>query len=456
MGEIEFLPSAPITAFELETGCLPVQQSMLKVEEDHVSKHTSFPLDLPPGFVRDYEGLRFAWLTLARQHDALRTIIVSGKDATGKRTYRQRVLRDPRTIELGLFDESDGPQGLQEPARLVFNWSDGAPTVNLLILSLVADRTSLRYLVADFLSILNGGVPKFRLPYPDYVSRMVARDPAPAKRFWADTLDSLPPTALYSILRERNHAYTRTSCSRSAAVRGTSLEHVAKMHGTSVQSWIYTAFGIMLNRHNQASSDTALFTVEGRDRTVVGHDSVIGLADLEYPLKLQLPAELSTGQAVVLAERMDITSSSYAYIGYDTIRLNHGASESDFKVTISNHEPFSLEPEGRHFLAAIHLQLGTEVTVSALHDTCITEGQMQVLLNHFMAALSNMIEHPSVPLGEIDIISSEERAFFMEVGKPLTKPVADQVHRLFEQQVELTPHAPAAQFETDPLLRMPS
>ncbi|KAK7932499.1 nonribosomal peptide synthase [Apiospora marii] len=449
MGGIEVLPSTPIPAFELETGVLPAQQSILKMEDESSSNPISFPLDLPAAFVRDYDRLRYAWLTLARQHDVLRTIIVSGTDASGKRTFRQRVLRDPKSIKLGMFDEVDIPQGLQEPARLVLNWADGAPTANLRIPNLLADSTSLRYLLADFVSILNGGVPKLRLPYPDYVSVIVGRDPAPAKDFWADTLESLPPTALHSILKERNHAYTETSSKRASAVSGAMLELVAQLHGTSVQSWVYAAFGLMLNRHSQTSSDTALFTVEGRDRTVVGHESVIGPVDLEYPLRLRLPVDAPAAQAVVHAERMDIESSSYAYIGHDTMRLHHGAPAADFKLAVSNDKIIPSKPEGRHYLAAVHLQIGSELTVSALHDTCIPKGQMQVLLDHFMTALSNMMEHPGLPLGEIDIISAGERAFFMEVGKPLTEPVADQVHRLFERQVVLTPHAPAAQFETD-------
>ncbi|KAL1962638.1 hypothetical protein VTN77DRAFT_9352 [Rasamsonia byssochlamydoides] len=430
---------------ELETECTPAQHEILSREPDS-SRPSIVRLDLSPDIIKSYERLRDAWHALASQNHILRTVLVK-EDKNGTVRFRQRVLKRPRNVQFGSLDEIQLSYSLQDPASVVLDWTNGAPTVYLCLPPALADRTSLGYLWKDFLLLLNGGSTKPRFPFPDYSKLVSQRDPEVARNFWRETLRNVTSLAMHSIPLERQHTFRTTKLS-SSVISGESLKRLASELGSSAHSVVYTAWGLTLDRHCQGSSNTVVFAVEGRDRTVDGHNSVVGFSDQEYPLKLNLEPGISVSEAIRKTERLNALASSHAFIGYESIKSEADAAACNFKLTISEDDE-STEPEESGFPVTLKVHLGNQISIAARHDTAIPEEKMKIVLDHFATALANCVNNPTLSLEDVDIISKEERSFLLEMGKPLTEPVYDNVHKLFERQVELTPDAPAAQFETD-------
>ncbi|KAH6658496.1 hypothetical protein BKA67DRAFT_591458 [Truncatella angustata] len=465
MAEIEFLSLTPPPVYqdgrpspigletqadqdvELDVDCIPFQTAFL--ERNYLALSTAIiPLKLPSDLVRDYDRLSHAWHILARHNHVVRTIIVKEVDVLGGVMFRQRILKSPRPITMGHLDDAKLPPVSHEPASLVVDWYKDPTAVFLRIQAALVDRTSLTYLWKDFVSILTGGIPISRLAYPKYAATLNRRETKAAKEFWSESLQDVPALVLHSIPIARQGSLTTTPLITSAAVSSVALKRFCGDLDVSQESLLYTALGIVLNRHCQTSSDTAIFVVEGRDATVDGYDTVVGCVDQQYPLKLQLSPGLSVAQGVRYTEQVNISSSSNAYIGYDSITSEYPAARSDFRIIFSELDE-ALEPVGDHFPVTIYIRTAETVSISARHDTGIPKEKAEIILDHLMTAIANMLAHPTALLSEISIISSREKALIHKMGMPKTKPAPGSVHQIFEKQVELTPNVPAAQFERD-------
>lgn len=437
----------PTLKFDVD--CLPSQTFLLERGQS-TATFATIRLDLPSALIKDYDRLLHAWNVLAIHHHVLRTIFVKEIDAKGSVKFKQRVLLSPGPVTLGLFDDTNVSVGLHEPASLAVDWYRDIPTVYLLVQPAFVDRTSVAHLWKDFVSILTGGVPRTRLSFPDYASRLNQRDPAIAQAFWSNNLEDVPILALHSIPIGRQGSWSTTTLRAAASISSAAIRKYVKSHGVPTQSLIYTAFGLVLNCHCQGSSNVAVFVVEGRDATVEGAETVVGFADQQYPLKLHLSPEFQTVESLRYTAQVIATSSSNAFVGYDVIASEHQAARCDFRILVSEQdEPLLEDVDNDPFIATINFVIGDVVYLVARHDSCIPTQKMAVLLDHLMTAVANMMQSPTAPLKEISIISPSEKALIHAIGAATTKPVPDNVQKLFEEQVERTPDAPAAQFELD-------
>jgi len=197
---------------------------------------------------------------------------------------------------------------------------------------------------------------------------------------------------------------------------------------------VTTALALVLDRHCQASSDIVVIAVEGKD------------GKQQYPLKLQLTPSAQVSEVIKSTDRFDATAALHAFIGYENIKAEHAVADCDFKIIVGG-ENDSLDNTDHQFPITILVRVGTAISVLARHDTAIPTAKMQIVLDHFLAGLSNIIGNPTIPLSDINIISETEHAFILEMAKPQTEPVYDNVQNIFERQVKLTPNSPALQFE---------
>ncbi|KAK4670006.1 NRPS protein [Podospora pseudopauciseta] len=442
---------APDNEIESEIPCTPIQQGLLLKDPEAAKRASIIRLDLSTDIVKSFDQLHEAWHALALQHHMLRATVAQDKTGGG---FVLRIFKQPRNIQ-GSSDanlQHIHSFGLQGPAMPVVEWASAGPHVSLCLPQLVADSTSLGHLWRDFLCFLSGGVPAPRLLFPHYLRLARGRASQKSAEFWADTLQSLPDLVLHSFPLERSGTFQNTAAASSVAISGSSLRRCAKQLGVSEHAVVYAALGLVLERHCNLGSEVhdIAFVAEGRDRTIEGHGSVIGYADQEYPLKLHVKPELTAAALIKEADRLNTLSATHAF--FATPELMDAVSASSFKVSVvvvGDDEVLTPYSGNSHHPVTIAVQISHAISISAQHDASIPPEKMTVVLDHLVMALSEMVRHPNFSLGEIDIISPEELDLMLEMGKPLTRPVYDNVHKLFERQVRLTPNAPALQFEGD-------
>lgn len=256
-----------------------------------------------------------------------------------------------------------------------------------------------------------------------------------AKAFWAETLCDVPELAIHAIPVERHGIFTVAS-KNTIVIDGVSLEKFAEFLGVTVNAVVYTAWGLVLDRHSQASSNTVVVGAE-----TLGQD---------YPLKLQLKPSLLVSESLQSTNRLALAAASNAFLGFETIRGEHAAASADFKIAVASPSQGSEDVVLHHndnFPVCIQISLDSTIYITARHDTAIPEDNVQILLEQFTTALKNIMENPLEPLSSISIVSDSEQSFLLEMAKPQAEPVYENVQDIFERQVELTPAAPALQFE---------
>ncbi|EAQ82934.1 hypothetical protein CHGG_10752 [Chaetomium globosum CBS 148.51] len=434
---------------ESEIECTPAQQEQLRRDPDAAKRPAVIRLDLSTDMVKSFDQLHEAWLALSLQHHILRTTIVKEKNNDD---FVLRIFKRPRNVRGG-FDanfEHIHTFGFQGPAMLVVEWASFTPHVTLCLPQLVADSTSLGHLWRDFLSLLSGWIPPLRLTFPQYLSlatRNTSRESA--RDFWDKTLGSLPDVVVHSFPLERHQTFQTTRATSPVSISGSSLKRCAKQLGVSEYAVVYAALGLVLDRHCNLGSEVhdIAFVAEGRNKTVKGHESVIGYVDQEYPLRLQMNPERTAAAVIKEAERLNTLSTTHAFFAGS--ELLDAVSAIDFKlsVAVGDDEGLLAASEPSNHSVGITVQISHAVSIVAQHDTAIPVEKVKVVLDHFTMALSEMVKHPNFFLSEIEIISPPELDLILEMGMPLTVPSHDNVHKLFERQVLLTPDAPALQFE---------
>ncbi|KAK0660103.1 hypothetical protein QBC41DRAFT_43565 [Cercophora samala] len=443
---------APDNEIESEIDCTPAQQELLIKDPGASKRAVVIRLDLSTDLVKSFDQLHEAWHALALQHHMLRATVVEGRNGNG--SFVLRIFKRPRNIQGSSETNLQHIHsfGLQGPAMPVVEWARAGPHVSLCLPQLVADNTSLGHLWRDFLCFLSGGVPAPRLTFPHYLRLVRERaSQKSAADFWSDTLRSLPDLVLHSFPLERSDTFQNTASTSSVAISGSSLRRCAKQLGVSQHAVVYAALALVLERHCNLGSEVhdIAFVAEGRDRTIEGHGSVIGYADQEYPLKLHVKPELTAAALIKEADRLNTLSATHAF--FANSELLDAISASGFKISVAVGDDDALMAASAHTLhpVTITVHISHAISVSAQHDTAIPPEKMTVVLDHLVMALSEIVRHPNFSLSEIDIISPEELELMLEMGKPLTQPLYDNVHKLFERQVRLTPNAPALQFEGD-------
>ncbi|KAF3010365.1 nrps [Neopestalotiopsis sp. 37M] len=430
---------------ELDKACTPAQSLMFHKNSRSLCA-AAIPLQIPSSFAKDYERLTNAWNTLAHRHHVLRILIVKIEDS-GNTTYRQHVYKEPGNIIIGVTSTDRFPQPAQEPPYLAVDWFEETSTVFLHIQAALVDRTSLAHIRKDLISILTGGTPALRLPYVDYMSALDERNQQHTWDFWHEALANVPELALHSIPLQRSRVFTTTYLRTDSTIKTTTLKQASRSLGISRRSLVLTAFGHVLNLHCQGGTGSTVFLVNGRDRTIDSHETVVGFADQDYPLRLNLRPEASVLQNLQSTDVTDIQSSSHAYVGLADIVSKYDVAASDFKVFVATEDTF--ETSGINPPVTIRVSVGDTVSISAYHDTGIPSTRITVILDQLLTSLARMVEQPHLPLKQIEIISERELSLIREMGKPLTSPVHDNVQKLFEAQVLKTPDNPAAQFEND-------
>lgn len=431
---------------EREIPCSLLQQKVLR-RASVPCQPSIIRLDLSADIVRTYEHVWDTWHALARHHHILRATFIQ-REVDGQDRFYQKILKQPSRVAFGSASEIQLSYSLHDPARLIVDGGGDPLTLYLCLHPALADQDSLGSLWRDFLLLLSGGRLEPCVSFSEYWKIQGTRDAEAGRSFWHNTLHDADQLTIHSMPLERHNTFRITQSTTSISPRASSLRKLSNNLGLpDVSAAVYTAMWLTLIHHSQETSSNVVFAVEGRDRTVDGYRSVVGFADLEYPLRLQLDHRLSALTAIPETDRLNSLASGNSFIGYDVIRASHAAANCYVKVVIVEGE--SLVSVESKFPITITVQIRQHVSISAHYDTAIPETKVRILLDHFTTVLANIVDHPWAPLNELEIISPEERQFILEVGEPLAQPVYDNVHKMFERQVAKTPHAPVAQFEAD-------
>ncbi|UKO97051.1 amino acid adenylation domain-containing protein [Nostoc sp. UHCC 0870] len=300
-------------------------------------------------------------------------------------------------------------------------------------------------------------------PYQDHIAWLQQQDWSKSASFWRDLLKGFTaPTPLLVDSNPRNQSGFGEQAIRLSEKTTAMLQSVAEQHQLTLNTLVQGAWALLLSRYSGESDVVFGATRACRHSSVAGAQSMVGLLINTLPVRVKVSGEkpLLTwlkelrSQWMVLRDYehtplvniqrwSDIpagTSLFDSILVFDKYELNsalrsQGDRWQNLEIKQEEQTNFPLTLVG---YAELELLLKLKYDQNKFDDAKI--GRM---LGHLQTLLSSMATHPWQCLGELPLLTTDERHQMLMEWNHTQTDFAEQlcIHQLFEAQVEQTPDA---------------
>ncbi|MER8621968.1 condensation domain-containing protein, partial [Mesorhizobium sp. M1409] len=306
-------------------------------------------------------------------------------------------------------------------------------------------------------------LPPLAIQYPDYAAwqrQWLTRDRLQSQAdYWRETLAGAPARLGLPTDRPRPEQQSFAGASVPVVIdadltRG--LKRLSRQHGTTLFMTVLTAWAAVLSR--LSGQDDLVIGVPSANRGRREIEELIGFFVNTLALRLDLSGEPSVAELLERTRRIALAAQEHQDLPFEQVveivkpprALDHTPL---FQVMLAwqNNAIGSLDLPGLSVEAAgegldqvqfdLELSLcehGEEIAGSfgyatALFDQATIERQR----NYLLALLRAMVADAGQPVGRIDILPSDERAYLLEELNRTAAPYPSDrcIHELFEQQV---------------------
>ncbi|OJD14205.1 hypothetical protein AJ78_05419 [Emergomyces pasteurianus Ep9510] len=391
------------------------------------------------------DRLAYTWQAVASHNPVLRTSIKSG--GTDQEPCLI-VLRRAAPIRIqGNSDRGTYKSTSTKTAELTVILNETGVTLHLRILRILVDRKSLALICRDFDLFYHGLSCDPHDHFKYYIRHITERDDQSALSYWRNLMNGTVTSLSYGFP-------TNTSCRRNTFTSNLhenlvrSIFDFLDAHSVSVRDFVHAVWSLVQYRHTAATDGTAVFAVTGRDTSVPGYDTIVGQAELCYPLKLVIEHNLTLLGWIRHVSKVDQQASRNAFIGYNKIQGQILPVQPQVCLTVS--EGLDIIEEGDDdipFPLSINIDLERHSVNMHYYSETSSDRNLQVILGHFIAVVNEAVRNPNVLLSHIDIVPKEEKKFLLQCSEPVTSPAAGLIYELFELQAELNPQNECLNFE---------
>ncbi|MBS0151276.1 MAG: amino acid adenylation domain-containing protein [Nitrospira sp.] len=307
-------------------------------------------------------------------------------------------------------------------------------------------------------------------PYRDYIAWLKKQDLAAAETFWRKELkDCSGPTALgieqATVSGEGDDTAVDDVYMELSAQATEQLQTMASRHHLTPNTILQGAWALLLAHYNGQHDVVFGVTVAGRPTDLEGVESIVGLFINSLPLKVRIQSEMSVAEWLkeLLAQNYRIRQFEYAPL-IDIQRWGGMAAGQSLFHSLLVFENAPKDPRlgeqwGTIDIAYDHDRVhtnypmtvvgypGRELGVRLSFQTrCFDRESVQRMLEHLKHLLECMVANPETRLGDLSLITDEERRQLIENWSMTNEsPLPDyRFNRLFEAQVVRTPDAVAA------------
>ncbi|TAF17994.1 MAG: non-ribosomal peptide synthetase, partial [Nostocales cyanobacterium] len=302
-------------------------------------------------------------------------------------------------------------------------------------------------------------------PYQDHIAWLQEQNWSQAESFWGNLLKGFSaPTPLLvdSNLSEKSgfgEQAIRLSDKTTAILRS-----LAKQHQITLNTLVQGAWALLLSRYSGESDVVFGATRACRYSSVPGADSMVGLLINTVPVRVKI-----SGEKPLLSWLKELRSQWVAMRNYEHTPLVNiqrcsdvqpGKSLFDSILVFENQElNTALRSQGGRW-ENLEIQLkeqtnfpltllgyGESELLLKLKYDCqkFDNAKITRMLGHLQTLLSSMAINPWQCLGELPLLTTDEKYQMLIQWNDTKADFADQhcIHQLFESQVEKTPDAVA-------------
>ena len=448
----------------------------------------------------DRQALERAFASLVQRHETLRTVFPRGADDSLAQAPLQRPL------EVAFEDCSGLPEAEQE-ARLreeaqreslqPFDLCEGpllrvrlirlGEERHVLLLTLhhiVSDGWSMNVLIEEFSRFYSAyatgaepGLPALPIQYADYAlwqrSWLEAGEQERQLEYWRGKLGERHPVLELPTDHPRpavpSYRGSRYEFSIEPAL-AEALRGTARRQGLTLFMLLLGGFNILLQRYSGQTDLRVGVPIANRNRAEV--EGLIGLFVNTQVLRSVFDGRTSV--ATLLAGLKDTVLGAQAHQDLpferlvEAFKVERRLSHSPLFQVMYNHQPLVADIEALDSVAGLSFgqldwksrttqfdlsldtyEKGGRLYAALTYATDLFEARtVERMARHWQNLLRGMLENPQASVDSLPMLDAEERYQLLEGWNATAAqyPLQRGVHRLFEEQVERTPTAPALAF----------
>jgi amino acid adenylation domain-containing protein/non-ribosomal peptide synthase protein (TIGR01720 family) len=304
-------------------------------------------------------------------------------------------------------------------------------------------------------------------PYRDYIGWLRKQDHDSQLKYWQSELMSVEPCTLASAFSSPK--LTAASgvadlCFSVSADRVLLLQKISKSQMVTLNTMVQSSLAFLIGRFLRRSSVAFGVTVSGRETSLAGHETMIGLFINTLPLVIQFESVSSASELLKLVQTKQRNLSSNSCVQLGEVQRLHNSSEAGLFDVLYLYENYPVEATdagaGRLTMTPYE---SVESTEYPLCVTCFLDGDgslqlkftyhrsrldswaVESLKQSFLSILSSF-EQPETKLDEVSAVSDAQRSVLLGLNQPFGPTASETIHRLFEKQVQSHSSHPAVRF----------
>jgi surfactin family lipopeptide synthetase C len=334
----------------------------------------------------------------------------------------------------------------------------------------------LQEVLADYQILTHSGSLNVRStprPYRDYIAWLQQQDTRAAEQFWRQALSGFyAPTPLICpapVLSSSPSPYSEQQLQLSPQLTAL-IQTFAQQQQITLNTLIQAAYALLLSRYSDESDVVFGVTSSGRPPELSDSSQMIGLFINTLPLRAEISPQQRLFHWLQDIQENQVNLRQYEFTSLiDIHRWSEVSQSTPLFETMLIFENYPISPQMKQSLHQIHLKdvQTTEQTNYPLALYVVAEESITLrfaydrdrfspsvviqMLEHLQVVISSMVENPNQLVSEISLITSTEQDCFTLWNDTATDLDFHCFPQRFAQQVEKTPDAIAAVFETQHL-----
>ncbi|MEI2579470.1 non-ribosomal peptide synthase/polyketide synthase [Scytonema sp. PRP1] len=446
----------------------------------------------------DVQTFEQAWEKIVAKHSIFRTAFVwESLSQPVQVVYRQvqvtvetydwqELSAQEQQQQLEIFLECDRQKGLQ---------LSQAPLMRLHLLQLnrntyqfvwsshhlLLDGWSLPLVFQDLLNfyqaISQGETFRYQptVTYRNYIAWLQKQDQKQAEKFWKQKLQGFTAPTHLTVEKPLSDkdgiSYGEQKIQFTASLT-TALQSFVRQNRLTLNNLVQATWALLLSRYSQETDVVFGATVSGREPSIVGIESMVGLFINTLPMRVQVAADTQVLALLKDLQAQQIESEQYSYSSLADIQgwseIKRGTSLFDSIVVFENfpvdaarksrNDSFSIDniqiSQHTNYPLTVVAYPGQQLQIRMSYDTSqFDDAAIARMLGHFQTLIEGIIANPQQHLAQLPMLTAvEQQQLLVEWNNTQAEYPQNQcIHQLFEEQVQRTPDAVAVTFANQQL-----
>jgi len=311
--------------------------------------------------------------------------------------------------------------------------------------------------------------------YRNYIAWLQKQDQKQAEKFWKQKLQGFTAPTHLTVEKPRSDkdgiSYSEQKIQFTASLT-TALQSFVRQNRLTLNNLVQATWALLLSRYSQETDVVFGGTVSGREPSIVGIESMVGLFINTLPMRVQVAADTQVLALLKDLQAQQVESEQYSYSSLaeiqgwseiprgtplfdsivvfenfpvDAARKSHNDSFTIENIQLSQHTNYPLTVVA---YPGQQLQIRMSYDISEFDDAAIAR-----MLGHFQTLIEGIIANPQQRVSQLPMLTAvEQQQLLVEWNSTQAEYPQNQcIHQLFEEQVQRTPDAVAVTFANQQL-----